>query len=126
MAGVCASCKTLRLTSTLKRCFRTKSLPSKFKYTMPAAVVSTFSFLGYRRSSEDRFSGRFLWQRGSCVFEDISTFCKGSRAYRSTAVYFKRGVEEPGKTTPVSGKIKAKLEQMKEMVCYIPRQNYTE
>lgn len=49
--------------------------------------------------------------------EDVYTFWKmeGSRTYRSTSFHFQRGVEEPGKTKPVSGIIKTKLEKMKEM-----------
>ncbi|KAJ7379898.1 cardiolipin synthase [Desmophyllum pertusum] len=80
---------------------------------MPAAFISSFSFLGYRCSSEDRISGSILWRRGRCVLEDISVLC--SRPYRSTAFQFQRGRDEPGQTKPGTGKIKAKLEQMKEM-----------
>ncbi|XP_027048353.1 cardiolipin synthase (CMP-forming)-like [Pocillopora damicornis] len=117
MAGVCGNCQILRLTSTLKGCFNTKFLSFKPKYIIPATFVSTFSFLGCRRSSEDRRSGGFIWQHGRCVQEDVYTFWKmeGSRTYRSTSFHFQRGVEEPGKTKPVSGIIKTKLEKMKEM-----------
>ncbi|CAH3043748.1 unnamed protein product [Pocillopora meandrina] len=117
MAGVCGNCQILRLTSTLKGCFNTKFLPFKPKYTIPATFVSTFSFLGYRRSSENRPSGGFIWQHGRRVPEDICTFwkLKGSRSYRSTSFHFQRDVEEPVKTKPVSGIIKTKLEKMKEM-----------
>ena len=125
MAGVCGNCQILRLTSTLKGCFNTKFLPFKPKYIIPATFVSTFSFLGCRRSSEDRRSGGFIWQHGRCVLEDVYKFWKmeGSRTYRSTSFHFQRGVEEPGKMKPVSGIIKTKLEKMKEMVCYIPKLN---
>ena len=125
MAGVCGNCQILRLTSTLKGCFNTKFLPFKPKYIIPATFVSTFSFLGCRRSSEDRRSGGFIWQHGRFVLEDVYKFWKmeGSRTYRSTSFHFQRGVEEPGKTKPVSGIIKTKLEKMKEMVCYIPKLN---
>lgn len=114
MAGVCRACKALRLNSTLKKCYGSMFIPSKLKYTMPAAFISSFSFLGYRCSSEDRMSGSILWRRGRCVLEDISVLC--SRPYRSTAFQFQRGRDEPGQTKPGAGKIKAKLEQMKEMV----------
>ena len=56
-------------------------------------------------------SGGILWQRGRCVLEDVSVFYEGSRSYRSTAFQFQRGQTKPG-----AGKMKAKLEQMKEMV----------
>lgn len=114
MAGVCRTCKALRLNSTLKNCFGPSFIPSKFKYVMPAAFISSFSFIGYRYSSRDRTSGGILWQRSRCVLEDFSVFCKGLRPYRSTAFQFQRGQTKPG-----AGKIKAKLEQMKEMVGFI-------
>ncbi|XP_078350318.1 cardiolipin synthase (CMP-forming)-like [Oculina patagonica] len=110
MAGVCRTCKALRLNLTLKSCFGPDFIPSKFKYVMPAAFISSFSFIGYRYSSKDRTSGGILWQRSRCVLEDFSVFCKGLRPYRSTAFQFQRGQTKPG-----AGKIKAKLEQMKEM-----------
>ena len=102
MAGVCRGCKILRLNATLKKCFGPNLITSKFKYTIPAAFISSFSFLGYRYSSEDRISGGILWRRGS-------------RPFRS-AFHFHRGRGEPEQTKPGTGKIKAKLEKMKEMV----------
>ncbi|PFX17710.1 cardiolipin synthase (CMP-forming)-like [Stylophora pistillata] len=117
MAAVCGTCQTLRLTSTLERCFSSKFLHFKQKSIIPAAYVSNFSFFGHQRSSEDRYSGSFVWQPGNCVPEHISTFwkLKGSRTYKFTSFHFQRDVEEPGKIKPVSGKIKARLEKIKEM-----------
>ena len=112
MAGVCRGCKTLRLSLTLKKSFRPHFVTSKFKYTIPAAFVSSVSFLGYRYSSEDRisgFSGGILWQRGLGSGPFRST-------HRSTRFHFQRGREELDQTKPGTGKIKAKLEKMKEMV----------
>lgn len=107
MAGVCRSCKTLRLSSALKKYFGPNFVTSKFKYTIPASFISSVSFLGYRFSSEDRISGGILWQRGSGPFRS---------AHRSTAFHFQRGRAEFNQTKPGTGKIKAKLEKMKEMV----------
>ena len=107
MAGVCRGCKTLRLSSTLKKCFGPSFVTSKFKYTIPAAFISSVSFLGYRYSSEDRISGGILWQRGSRPFRST---------HRSTTFHFQHGREEIEQTKPGTGKIKAKLEKMKEMV----------
>lgn len=103
MAGVCRGCKTLRLNSALKNCFGPNFITSKFKYTLPAAFISSFSFLGYRYSSKDRISGGILWRRGS-------------RPFRYSAFHFHGGRGEPEQTKPGTGKIKAKLEKMKEMV----------
>lgn len=110
MAGVCRGCKTLRLSSTLKKSFSPNFVTSKFKYTIPAAFISSVSFLGYRYSSEDRisgFSGGILWQRGSGPFRST---------HRFTTFHFQRGREELDQSKPGTGKIKAKLEKMKEMV----------
>lgn len=105
MAGVCRGCKTLRLNSALKNCFGPNFITSKFKYTLPAAFISSFSFLGYRYSSKDRISGGILWRRGS-----------RPRPFRYSAFHFHGGRGEPEQTKPGTGKIKAKLEKMKEMV----------
>lgn len=119
MAGACTTCKALRLNSTLKRCFSTRFIPRKLKYSLPAAFISSVSFLGYRRSSEDRLSGSILWQRGRWFLQDFSVFCqtscqvRGLRPFGTSAFLLQQG---PGETKPGSGKIKAKIEQMKEMV----------
>ena len=105
MAGVCRGCKTLRLSLMLKKSFGPNFVTSKFKYTIPAAFISSVSFLGYRYSSEDRISRAILWQRGSRPLRST---------HQSTAFHFQRGREELDQTKP--GKIKAKLEKMKEMV----------
>lgn len=105
MAGVCRGCKKLRLNAAIKKCLGLNFIASKLKYTIPAAFISSVSFLGYRYSSEDRISGGILWQQGSRPFTQ-----------RSTTLHFYSGRDEFDQTKPGTGKIKAKLEKMKEMV----------
>ena len=107
MAGFCTGCKKFRLNSALKKCFRPNFITSKFKYTIPAAFISSVSFLGYRYSSEDRISGGILCQLGSRPFRFT---------HRSTTLHFQNGTEKLDQTKPGTRKIKAKLEKMKEMV----------
>lgn len=113
MAGVCTTCKRLRINLNLKRCVNARFFPPKPKHTVPAAFISSFSFLGYGCSSDDRISSDKLWNRGRTALEDFSLFCKGSRSLSSSVFLLQR---ERGETKPGSGKIKAKIEQMKEMV----------
>lgn len=107
MAGVCRGCKKLRLNSAIKKCLGLNFITSKLKYTIPASFISSVSFLGYRYSSEDRISGGILWQQGSRPLRFTQ---------RSTALHFHSGRDEFDQTKPGTGKIKAKLEKMKEMV----------
>ena len=83
---------------------------------MPAAFLSNVSFFGCRRFPEDRVSGSILLQRGRCALEELSVFCHRTRTF-GTSVFLLQG--EPGERKPGSGKIKAKLEQMKEMVRFL-------
>jgi len=98
---------------TLKKCLNARFIPPKLKYAMPAAAFfSSVSFFGCRRLPEDRVSGSILLQRGRCALEELFVFCHRTRTF-STSVFLLQG--EPGERKPGSGKIKAKLEQMKEM-----------
>ena len=116
MAGACTTCKALRLNTTLKKCLSVRYFPPKLKYAVPAAFVSSVSLFDYQRSTDDRVFGSILWQKGRSVLEDLPVFCQGSRPFRTTALQRERGSRERGELKPGSGKIKAKLEQMKEMV----------
>ena len=108
------TCKALRLNLPLKRCLSVRFIPLKLKYTMPAAFLSSVGFVGCRRSSDDRISRGILWQRSrTALAEDFSVFCQASRNLSRSVIRLQR---EPGETKSGARKIKAKIEQMKEMV----------
>lgn len=116
MAGACTTCKALRFNLALKRCLSVRFTPLKLKYTMPAAFLSSVGFVGCRRSSDDRISRGILWQRSrSALAEDFSVFCQVSRNLSSSVFRLQR---EPGEANSGTRKIKAKIEQMKEMVMF--------
>ena len=109
------TCKALRFNLPLKRCLSVKFIPLKLKYTMPAAFLSSVGFVGCRRSSDDRISRGILWQSRSALAEDLSVFCQVSRNLSNSVFRLQR---EPGETKTGARKIKAKIEQMKEMVMF--------
>ena len=114
MAGGCTTCKALRLNLPLQRYLSVRFIPLKLKYTMPATFLSSVGFLGCQRSSDDRISRGILWQRSRrALGEDSSVFCQVSRNLSSSVFRLQR---DPGETKAGARKMKAKIEQMKEMV----------
>lgn len=118
MAGACSicqavnACQALRLNSALRKCLRFRYFPPKLKYAVPAAFLSSVGFLGSQRSTESSISASLLSQSKHLPI----TLCLGSRSFRTTAVQRERAKQESDDVKTGSKKIKAKLEQMKEMV----------
>ena len=111
MAGACSICQALRLNSALRKCLRFRYFPPKLKYAVPAAFLSSVGFLGSQRSTESSISASLLSQS-----KHLPMFCLGSRSFRTTAFQRERASQESDDVKTGSKKIKAKLEQMKEMV----------
>ena len=111
MAGACSICQALRLNSALRKCLRFRYFPPKLKYAVPAAFLSSAGFLGSQRSTESSISASLLSQS-----KHLPMCCLGSRSFRTTAFQRERASEESDDKKTGSKKIKAKLEQMKEMV----------
>ncbi|CAH3046310.1 unnamed protein product [Porites evermanni] len=110
MAGACSICQALRLNSALTKCLRFRYFPPKLKYAVPAAFLSSVGFLGSQRSTESSVSASLLSET-----KHSPMCCLGSRSFRTTAVQRERASQESDDVKTGSKKIKAKLEQMKEM-----------
>ena len=110
MAGACSICQALRLNSALRKCFRFRYFPPKLKYAVPTAFLSSVGFLGSQRSTESSISASLSRSK------HLPMFCSGSRSFRTTAFQRERASQESDDVKTGSKKIKAKLEQMKEMV----------
>ena len=111
MAGACSICQALRLNSALRKCLRFRYFPPKLKYAVPAAFLSSVGFLGSQRSTESSISASLLSRS-----KHLPMLCLGSRSFRTTAFQRERASQESDDVKTGSKKIKAKLEQMKEMV----------
>lgn len=114
MAGACSICQALRLNSALRKCLRFRYFPPKLKYAVPAAFLSSVGFLGSQCSTESSISASLVSQ--SKHLPIFSRFSLGSRSFRTTAFQRERASQESDDVKTGSKKIKAKLEQMKEMV----------
>ena len=111
MAGACSICQALRLNSALRKCLRFRYFPPKLKYAVPAAFLSSVGFLGSQCSTESSISASLVSQG-----KHLPIFSFGSRSFRTTAFQRERASQESDDVKTGSKKIKAKPEQMKEMV----------
>ncbi|XP_068681626.1 cardiolipin synthase (CMP-forming)-like [Montipora foliosa] len=108
MASACLSCTAFRLNFISIRCFKERFSFTKLKNIMPTGVASSLSFVSYRCFCKETISGHSLSLKGQKSVFNIqkSRHISGSLSllHRDTGEAKVRGI-----------KIKAKIEQMKEM-----------